>query len=131
VKTEEVIDWLADQEQFWNCISVWESISNGARIRTYPKEEITWSFLWYRDQLMYLFLDGPEWDPRLAIGLQWIFDNTDRILFEMHATNFSSDWISLPERVQFVAAFCAQSLSRFALAQGSSAPRGDNRLETT
>ena len=116
MKTEEAIDWLADQEQFWSCISIWESISNGGRIRTCPKEELTWSFIWYRDQMSYLLVSGVECDPKLAEGVQWLFDNSDRIIRELHETNFgSSDWISLPERVQFCAAFIAQAISRISM----------------
>ena len=129
MKTEEVIDWLADQEQFWGCISIWESISNGGRIRVCPKDELTWSFIWYRDEMSYLLISGADCDPNFARGVQWLFDNSDRIIRELHETNFgSSDFISLPERVNFCAAFIAQALARISMSNSAGAP-GNGKSE--
>ena len=130
MKPEEVIDWLADQEQFWSCISIWESISNGGRLRTWPKEELTWSFLWYRDQMSYLLMSGSDCDPKFAQGVQWLFDNTDQIISELHETDLgTSEWISLPERVQFCGAFCAQAISRISMSSNDEIPGSGRGVE--
>lgn len=130
MKTEEAIDWLADQEQFWGCISMWESISNGGRICTYPKDELTWSYIWYRDEMSYLLLNGADCDPQFAKGVQWLYDNTDRIIRELHETNFgTSDFLSLPERVQFCAAFCAQAISRISMSSSDGIPGSGRGVE--
>ena len=115
MNTEEVIEWLRNEECFWECISLWESISTEENRRTYPQEELTWTFIWLRDQLIYKFLDGRLCDPRLAKSLQWLFDNTDRILSELCDTNFTADWMTLPERVRFVGTFCGAAIIRISL----------------
>ena len=115
MSTENLLDWLGQSATHWDCLDMVENISAGGRRRLSDQDQITWPYWWFHDQVKFRLLEEAYADLGLAKGLQWLSDNSARVLHELWATPYcTSECMSLAAKVQFLAQFYARTLERIA-----------------
>ena len=112
---EELVDWLHQSNTLWACLDIFENLTDGCRRRISPQDEITWAFWYFHDEVRFHMLQEAHGDLGIAKSLQWLSDNSERILAELHASHHCiSPWLSVFDRVSFTAQFFGRAVDRIA-----------------
>lgn len=112
---EQLVDFLHQSNTLWACLAIFENITDGCRRRISPQDEITWAFWYFHDEVLFQMLQAEPGDLGIAKSLQWLADNSERILADLHDTHHcTSPWHSIFDRVSLVAQFYAGAIERIA-----------------
>lgn len=110
MNAEKMIEFLSDENTFFAIIGALDNLTNGCRIRITPQEEMRYSFVWVLNEMLFCVTSDDSGTVGRSLG--WLTSNSNRIYAEMCATSLVEPYWSLPERVRWVTALCAEVVRR-------------------